>query len=144
MARSLVSSSTNGSAVADDPATGPGIDDRIRSAWQGRVSGCQLGKAVELLSMREGHAALRGYLDAAGVDEIRDYLPLVEGTSVARQFPQCCRGGFDRSEPDAACVTSSAERQLRPMSGFGRPVGDEAGRVRGRVPAGAATARQLD
>jgi hypothetical protein len=24
--------------------------DRIRAAWQGRISGCQLGKAVEILS----------------------------------------------------------------------------------------------
>jgi len=73
---------------------------RIRSAWQGRISGCQLGKAVELLSMREGRGALTEYLQAADALPIRDYIPLVEGTSVARQFSQCCRGQFERSEPD--------------------------------------------
>ena len=76
------------------------LEQRIRSAWQGRVSGCQLGKPVELLSMREGHDALTRYLDAAGASELRDYVPLVEGSPVARHFPQCCKGGFDRSEPD--------------------------------------------
>ena len=72
----------------------------IRAAWQGRISGCQMGKAVELLSMREGLDALRAYLDRADALPIRDYIPLVPGTSVARQFANCCRGRFDRSEPD--------------------------------------------
>ena len=76
------------------------VEKRIRSAWQGRVSGCQLGKPVELLSMREGRGALTGYLEQAAALPLRDYVPLVPDTTVARHFPQCCRGGFDRSEPD--------------------------------------------
>jgi len=76
------------------------IADRIRSAWQGRISGCQMGKAVELLSMREGQEALTSYLKQADALPIRDYIPLVPDTAVARQFAQCCRGNFDRSEPD--------------------------------------------
>lgn len=75
-------------------------ESQIRSAWQGRISGCQLGKAVELLSMREGQDALTDYLQAAKALPLRDYVPLVPNTSVARQFAQCCRGQFDRSEPD--------------------------------------------
>ncbi|MEM8922149.1 MAG: ADP-ribosylglycohydrolase family protein [Actinomycetota bacterium] len=73
---------------------------RIRAAWQGRISGCQLGKPVELLSMREGHGALSDYLRRADAFPLRDYVPLVEGTTVARHFPDTCRGRFDRSEPD--------------------------------------------
>ncbi|MCH9802990.1 ADP-ribosylglycohydrolase family protein [bacterium] len=75
-------------------------ETQIRSAWEGRISGCQLGKAVELLSMREGRQALTDYLLAAEALPLRDYVPLVPNTSVARQFAQCCRGQFDRSEPD--------------------------------------------
>lgn len=73
---------------------------RIRSAWEGRISGCQLGKPVELLSMREGHEALTSYLEQADALPLRDYVPLVPDTTVARHFPQCCLGRFDRSEPD--------------------------------------------
>lgn len=76
------------------------LESRVRSAWQGRISGCQMGKAVELLSMREGRAALTAYLEQAGALPVRDYIPLLPGTSVARQFAICCRGQFERSEPD--------------------------------------------
>jgi ADP-ribosylglycohydrolase len=76
------------------------LEQRIRSAWQGRISGCQLGKAVELLSMREGRAALRAYLEQADALPLRDYVPLLPGTSVARDAPESCRGQFDRAQPD--------------------------------------------
>jgi ADP-ribosylglycohydrolase len=76
------------------------LHNRIRSAWQGRVSGCQLGKPVELLSMREGHGALTSYLGQADALPLRDYVPLVPDTTVARHFPQCCLGRFDHAEAD--------------------------------------------
>jgi ADP-ribosylglycohydrolase len=72
---------------------------RIRSAWQGRISGCQLGKPVEILSMTAGHSALTDYLERAGALPLRDYVPLIEGTLVARQAGSC-RGHMQRSEPD--------------------------------------------
>ncbi len=74
--------------------------ERIRAAWQGRISGCQLGKPVEMLSMREGHAALTRYLENAGALPLRDYVPLVEGTLVERVGRASCRGHLTRSEPD--------------------------------------------
>ena len=69
-------------ATVVDPA-------RIRSAWQGRVSGCQLGKPVEVLSMAKGRAALESYLQKAGALPLRDYVPLVEDTLVAPCRSSC-------------------------------------------------------
>ena len=74
--------------------------ERIRGAWLGRISGCQLGKPVELLSMRQGRDALADYLRKAGALPLRDYVPLVEGTTVARLGRRSCRGQIERSEPD--------------------------------------------
>ena len=51
------------------------LRERIRAAWQGRISGCQLGKPVELLSMREGAEALTEYLARANALPLRDYVP---------------------------------------------------------------------
>jgi ADP-ribosylglycohydrolase len=73
---------------------------RLTRAWQGRVTGCMLGKPVEILSMREGHGALTAYLDDAGAPTLRDYVPLVPGSSVESLFPECCRGRIDRAIPD--------------------------------------------
>jgi ADP-ribosylglycohydrolase len=80
-------------AASVDPA-------RIRSAWEGRVSGCQLGKPVEVLSMLKGREALETYLQEAGALPLRDYVPLVEGTLVERFGRACCRGQLVRAEPD--------------------------------------------
>ncbi len=43
------------------------------------VSGCQLGKPVEVLSMRPGHRAFTEYLETADALPVRDYVPLIEG-----------------------------------------------------------------
>ncbi len=73
---------------------------RIRSAWQGRVSGCQLGKPVELMSMQKGHAAMHSFLEQAGALPLRDYVPLVEGAMGIDLFRGSCREEMVRSEPD--------------------------------------------
>jgi ADP-ribosylglycohydrolase len=76
------------------------LRERLRSAWAGRVSGCQLGKAVELMSMRNGHAVLTQYLAEADALPLRDYVPLVPGDLGDQAHGPSCRGRFDRSEPD--------------------------------------------
>ncbi len=73
---------------------------RIRNAWAGRISGCQLGKPVELLSMRQGREALLSYLGDADALPLRDYVPLVPGSFVEATGRGSCRGEFSRSEPD--------------------------------------------
>jgi len=80
-------------AAAVDPT-------RIRNAWAGRISGCQLGKAVEALSVGGGREALTSYLRRAGALPLRDYVPLITGTLVELTGRESCRGQFSRSEPD--------------------------------------------
>ena len=73
---------------------------RIRAAWQGRVSGCMLGKPVEVLSFQQGRAGLHAYLGDNDALPLRDYVPLAEGTIVDRLGRGCCRGHIERAEPD--------------------------------------------
>ncbi len=69
----------------------------IENAWKGRISGCQLGKPVEMLSMRRGVDELRSYLDGVQALPLRDYVPFTEGSSL---FQASCREHMVRSEPD--------------------------------------------
>ena len=76
------------------------LRERIRSAWQGRISGCQLGKPVELLSMTKGHEGLTEYLASAGSLPLRDYVPALPDSLPSKLAPGSCRGAMVRSEPD--------------------------------------------
>ena len=62
------------------------LEERIRAAWQGRISGCVLGKAVEALSMTVGREELHAYLTKANALPLRDYIPYVEGAPVLPRF----------------------------------------------------------
>ncbi|MBW2421263.1 MAG: ADP-ribosylglycohydrolase family protein [Deltaproteobacteria bacterium] len=73
---------------------------RIRNAWLGRISGCQLGKPVEFVSMSQGRKGLADYLAAARALPLRDYVPLVPGSNVELAGKGSCKGHMTRSEPD--------------------------------------------
>ncbi len=73
---------------------------RVRSAWEGRISGCQLGKPAEGLSVMEGRDALAAYLEKAQALPLRDYIPFLDGTLVEFVGRSSCKGHLHRSEPD--------------------------------------------
>jgi ADP-ribosylglycohydrolase len=116
--------------VTPDPA-------RIRNAWLGRISGCQLGKPVELLSMRQGYDALQGYLREANALPLRDYVPLVEDSFVARVAPDSCREKLQRSEPDDDVNYTVLALLLLEQHGLDMTTADVARAWLNRLPAGA-------
>src|SRR6185436_2565087 len=73
------------------------LEARLRRAWEGRISGCQLGKPVEHLSFFEGHAALSAYLEDAGALPVRDYIAYRPHPRVQAEW---CRDGLTRAAPD--------------------------------------------
>jgi len=73
---------------------------RIRSAWEGRISGCMLGKPIEVLSMRKGQDAVDAYLRGVEALPLRDYIPYDGRDPWVEPLAACCRGRIVRSEPD--------------------------------------------
>ena len=74
--------------------------NRIRAAWAGRVSGCMLGKPVEVLSFQTGQAGLESYLRRVQAWPLRDYVPWAAETGVDLAVKACCLGHMVRAEPD--------------------------------------------
>jgi len=110
---------------------------RIRNAWAGRISGCQLGKAVEGLSVTRGREALTSYLRRAGALPLRDYVPLIEGTLVELTGRGSCRGEFSRSEPDDDINYTVLALMLLERHGFALSTVDVARAWLQLLPAGA-------
>ncbi len=75
------------------------LDTRIKNAWEGRISGCMLGKAVERFSMRQGQPALAEYLASNDALPLRDYIPYTADLPTPLD-KRCCRGNLTRSEAD--------------------------------------------
>ncbi len=109
----------------------------VRRAWQGRISGCVLGKPVEVLSFREGRAGIEAYLQRAGAWPLRDYVPLVEGTMVDRLGRACCRDHIARAEPDDDINYTVLALLLLEQHGAGFDTADVARAWLRLLPAGA-------
>ena len=117
-------------AISADPA-------RIRAAWQGRISGCILGKPVEVLSFQQGLAGLKVYLEDTGALPLRDYVPLEAGSTVERLGRACCRGHISRAEPDDDINYTVLALTLLEEHGAGFDVSDVARAWLRQLPAGA-------
>ncbi len=76
------------------------VEERIRNAWAGRISGCMLGKAVEAFSMRNGQQALHSYLAAADALPLRSYIPYTPAAQGTQIDARCCAVNLQRSEAD--------------------------------------------
>lgn len=79
------------------------FETRIRRAWQGRISGCMLGKPVEQLSMLSGYDSLLAYLKDANALPLRHYVPFNSNgpeETVSQILRNCCAEGFEHSQAD--------------------------------------------
>jgi len=110
---------------------------RIRAAWQGRVAGCVLGKPLEVLSFHQGLDGVRGYLRDAGALPLRDFVPSVEGASLAEGDRSCCLGHIERAEPDDDIDYTLLALMLLEQHGSGLRTEDVARAWLRLLPAGA-------
>ncbi len=76
------------------------LSARLQRAWHGRISGCMLGKAVELFSMREGASALQEYLRQVDALPLRNYIPYDAEHASELIDQRCCAGHIQQSCPD--------------------------------------------
>ena len=74
--------------------------NRIKGAWEGRISGCQLGKPVEIMSNMLGLDAMRTFLKDTGALPLRDYIPYTGDPFVEIMGKLSCKEHITRSEPD--------------------------------------------
>ncbi|MDJ0916821.1 MAG: ADP-ribosylglycohydrolase family protein [Woeseiaceae bacterium] len=110
---------------------------RIRAAWIGRISGCLLGKPIEVLSFREGPDGVEDYLRRTDALPLRDYIPLEIGSLVDERGRDCCRGAFNRAEPDDDINYTLLALVMLEQHGLALSVADVARTWLNRLPAGA-------
>jgi ADP-ribosylglycohydrolase len=110
---------------------------RLWRAWAGRISGCLLGKPLEVLSYREGPSGLERYLGQANALPLADYVPAVSGTEVSDRWLKCCRGQIERFEADDDINYTVLALLLLEKHGTSFAVADVARQWLLLVPAGA-------
>ena len=74
--------------------------NRIKAAWEGRISGCLLGKPVEMMSMREGKEFMEKFLKEANSYPLRDYINYVDSPYIRGVNIGCCKGKIKKAEQD--------------------------------------------
>jgi ADP-ribosylglycohydrolase len=109
---------------------------RIIRAWEGRISGCQLGKPVEILAHVYGLDGLTAYLAKAGALPLRDYIPYIEDPMVDLWGKGSCKGNFTRSEPDDDINYSVLALMMLEKHGADLKTGDVAMAWLNLLPAG--------
>ena len=76
------------------------VEQTIKAAWEGRISGCLLGKPVEMISMREGRVGLNNYLSESGSLPLRNYVRPMDHEMIRGANKRCCLGMMDKAEAD--------------------------------------------
>ena len=66
------------------------VEQTIKAAWEGRISGCLLGKPVEMISMREGRVGLNNYLSESGSLPLRNYVRPMDHEMIRGANKRCC------------------------------------------------------
>ena len=83
-------------------------EERIKAAWQGRISGCLLGKPVEMISMREGPQGLNKFLEESGSLPLRNYVNYMEHEMLRGANKKCCLGMMDKAEVGSGCLIQNS------------------------------------
>ena len=86
-----------------NPMSAPPVNghkQRIAQAWAGRVSGCMLGKPIEMMSMRKGPANLGNYLEEVKALPLREYIPFAPEVDDHVEHPAACRDLISAAIPD--------------------------------------------
>lgn len=59
---------------------------RITAAWQGCISGCFMGKPLEILSFQQGLSGVQEYLHDAPAMPVRDYAPSLPNGPISQSL----------------------------------------------------------
>jgi len=116
----------------------------IRAAWEGRISGCLLGKPVEIISMREGKEGLHAFLKESNSLPLRNYVNYLENDLLRGPNINCCLGKIDRAVPDDDITYSVLGLMMLEKYGVGLQTDDVARSWINLLPVGATFTAERD